>query len=139
MPLCCYVLGAAAVTVRMHVRVVSQDAMAAHAPVQVGEFLSTLFRLSLGGVAWGVFVGFLTVWALSHIAHDKTAELTVTIVAAYATFTIAEVMPAGYTVSGVLALVAAGLVLSSTEGKASITRISFVEKFWHTAEYLANT
>ena len=113
--------------------------MAAHENVDVGELVSTLCRLSFGGVGLGLLIGAITVFVVARITHDKTAELAVTIVAAYSAFAIAEVLPHGYNFSGVLSLVALGLVLASTEAKASLSRISFVEKFWHTAEYIANT
>lgn len=119
--------------------VVFRDAMAEGTTVNTGEFLGELARLSLGGVFLGLLVGGCTVFVVARIAHDTMAELAVTIVAAYCAFSIAEVLPPGYNASGVLSLVTLGLVLASTEAKASLSRISYVEKFWHTAEYLANT
>ena len=113
--------------------------MAKDEGVDVGNLVATLARLSLGGTALGVAVGVITVFSIARISHDRMAELAVTILAAYSAFSIAEVLPAGYNVSGALSLVAHGLLLASTEAKASLSRISFVEKFWHTAEYIANT
>jgi len=120
-------------------RVDCQNSMADGHRVTVGSLFEALARLSLGGMALGGLIGVVTVAALNRITHDKTSELAVTILAAYSAFTLAEVLPTNYAFSGVLSLVALGLVLASTEAKASLSTISFVEKFWHTAEYLANT
>ena len=117
----------------------SQDAMVEHKSVDVGHFTAVLARLSVGGVALGLLIGAITWFVVARITHDKMAELAVTIAAAYSAFSIAEALPQGYNVSGVLSLVTLGLVLASTEAKANLSRIGFVEQFWHTAEYLANT
>jgi len=117
----------------------TQDAMVEHKSVDVGHFTAVLARLSVGGVALGLLIGAITWFVVARITHDKMAELAVTIAAAYSAFSIAEALPQGYNVSGVLSLVTLGLVLASTEAKANLSRIGFVEQFWHTAEYLANT
>ena len=70
----------------------------------------TTLRLGVGGVAYGVAVGAFGTAAIGSIMNDAPAEISATIVVAYASFIGAE--GTALHVSGVLACVLAGLVMS---------------------------
>lgn len=93
-------------------------------------------QIALGGPALGFIVGKLAVFCLSHIFNDAVIEITVTLSAAYLTYYLAEVV---LNVSGVLALVILGLVISSDEASISPEVEGFVHRFWEILSYLANT
>lgn len=94
-------------------------------------------RVSLGGVTVGLVIGWISITWLKKVFNDALVEISVIIGAAYLTFFLAEHF---FHVSGVLALVALGLVMASI-GR---TRISpevehFMHEFWELAGFIANT
>lgn len=98
--------------------------------------LATNFILIAGG---GLVVGLLVSWIISFIigmVNNHLIEVTLTTVAAYGSYLIAEEIH----VSGVLAVVAAGLVIGNIGelGMRPTTRISLFN-FWEFAAYLANS
>jgi Na+:H+ antiporter len=97
------------------------------------EFL----RVSIGGIAVGLIVGYIIIAWVKKVFNDALVEITVIVAAAYMTFYVAENF---LHVSGVLGLVALGLLMAST-GK---TRISpevghFLHEFWELFAFIANT
>lgn len=76
------------------------------------EFL----RLVLGGMALGFGLGYLTARALIRI-DDYLIEISATVVLAYGTYLLGEYLG----VSGVIAVVAAGLVLGNYGGRVSFS------------------
>lgn len=92
--------------------------------------------VSFGGIGIGVFVGWLCVKWLSKIYTDAMVEITLVVGAAYLTFYVAEHF---FHVSGVLALVALGLVLGGP-GRSSISpKVEhFMHEFWELAGFIAN-
>lgn len=93
--------------------------------------------VSFGGIVLGLIIAAVTIWWLRHVFNDALVEITLTVAAAYLVFYIAESF---LHVSGVLALVALGLLLAGV-GR---TRISpevegFLHRFWEMTAYLANT
>uniref|UniRef100_A0A7S3UWM4 Cyclic nucleotide-binding domain-containing protein n=1 Tax=Heterosigma akashiwo TaxID=2829 RepID=A0A7S3UWM4_HETAK len=94
-------------------------------------------KMSLGGVVFGVLMGFLSVQWLGRIFNDAMVEITITLAAPYLTFYIAE----NYLgVSGVLALVALGLYFGM-EGRSRISPEvqHFLGEFWELLAYFGNT
>jgi Na+/H+ antiporter len=88
----------------------------------------------------GLVIGLALAWAISRwigaLFNDPLSEITLTLVLAYAAMLVAESLR----VSGVMAVVASGLWMSS-DGR---TRVSpevahFLHRFWATLGYLANT
>ncbi len=97
------------------------------------EFL----KVSVGGTLVGLIFGWITISWVRKVFNDALIEITVVIAAAYLTFFVAENF---LHVSGILGLVALGLIMGSV-GK---TRISpevehFLHEFWELAAFIANT
>ncbi|MDW6002475.1 cation:proton antiporter domain-containing protein [Vibrio mangrovi] len=89
------------------------------------------------GFAVGVAVGSVILFWISRLFNQPLVEITLTISAAYIAYFIAENL---FHVSGVVAVVALGLMLASF-GR---TRISpeiadFLHHFWHMMAHIANT
>jgi NhaP-type Na+/H+ or K+/H+ antiporter/CRP-like cAMP-binding protein len=105
---------------------------ASETPVII-EFL----RVAVGGTFIGVLIGMLVIKWVKRVFNDALFEITVIISAAYLSFFVAEHF---FHVSGVLAVVAFGLIMAS----AGRTRISpevghFLHEFWELAAFIANT
>jgi NhaP-type Na+/H+ or K+/H+ antiporter/CRP-like cAMP-binding protein len=97
------------------------------------EFL----RVAVGGTLVGVVIGYIIIAWVKKVFNDALVEITVIVAAAYMTFYIAEHF---LHVSGVLGLVALGLLMASV-GR---TRISpevehFLHEFWELFAFIANT
>jgi NhaP-type Na+/H+ or K+/H+ antiporter/CRP-like cAMP-binding protein len=97
------------------------------------EFL----RVAVGGTLVGVIVGYIIIAWVKKVFNDALVEITVIVAAAYMTFYVAEHF---LHVSGVLGLVALGLLMASV-GR---TRISpevehFLHEFWELFAFIANT
>lgn len=92
--------------------------------------------VSFGGIGIGAFMGWICVKWLSKIYTDAMVEITLVVGAAYLTFYMAEHF---FHVSGVLALVALGLVLGGP-GRSSISpKVEhFMHEFWELAGFIAN-
>ncbi|XP_023213509.1 sodium/hydrogen exchanger 8-like, partial [Centruroides sculpturatus] len=93
-------------------------------------------QIALGGPALGFIVGKLAVFCLSHIFNDAVIEITVTLSAAYLTYYLAEVV---LHVSGLLAVVILGVVISAEKASISPEVEGFVHRFWEMLSYFANT
>ncbi|HKL07995.1 MAG TPA: cation:proton antiporter [Bacteroidales bacterium] len=97
------------------------------------EFL----RVAIGGTLVGLVIGYIIIAWVKKVFNDALVEITVIVAGAYITFYIAEHF---FHVSGVLGLVALGLLMAST-GR---TRISpevehFLHEFWEMFAFIANT
>ncbi len=92
-------------------------------------------------VAGGIGVGLVLAWVLSkwieQLFNDPLSEITLTLLLAYSAMVIAEGM---LHVSGVMAVVVAGLWMSGT-GKTKISPEiqHFLHRFWEVLGYIANT
>ncbi|KAH6926392.1 hypothetical protein HPB50_018099 [Hyalomma asiaticum] len=93
-------------------------------------------RISFGGPLLGLVVGKLSVWYLSKVFNDSVIEITITLSSAYITYYLAETV---LQVSGVLAVVALGVVISANKVSISPEVEEFVHSFWEMLSYLANT
>eukprot|EP01006_Ploeotia_vitrea_P029660 TRINITY_DN62150_c0_g1_i1.p1 TRINITY_DN62150_c0_g1~~TRINITY_DN62150_c0_g1_i1.p1 ORF type:complete len:1431 (+),score=196.93 TRINITY_DN62150_c0_g1_i1:53-4345(+) len=98
-------------------------------------FLSFL-RLALGGPIFGWFCGRLCVYVFKYTFNDPLVEVTITLSGAYLTYYIGDGLLG---VSGVLCLVAFGVVLSARQSSISPEVMHFLHEFWGLAVYLANT
>jgi len=101
----------------------------------LGQSLINFFFVSGGGLLTGFILGFLISQAISLI-DNALIETTLTTVLAFGSYIIAE----QFGVSGVLAVVAAGLVSGNLgpQRMAPTTRI-LVFNFWDYAAFLANS
>ncbi|XP_076372813.1 sperm-specific sodium:proton exchanger-like [Tachypleus tridentatus] len=93
-------------------------------------------RISLGGPAFGFMMGKTAVFFLTHVYADNIIEVTITLCVAYLTFYIGESVLG---VSGVLAVLVVGVVLSREKTSISPEAEGTVHSFWEMLSYLANT
>lgn len=102
----------------------------------VGKF----FRLGFGGVAWGLFCGYLALQGI-HLASDKfihsdqLVQLSLTILIAYLSFFIGE---NEFGVSGVLSTIFTAIVLAK-DAWPIICCWEAVDHVWHCLEFFGNT
>lgn len=97
-----------------------------------GSFIWVVFA----GLIVGVVIGWSSLLVVGKIIDQPLIEITISVVAAYTTFVVAEYMG----VSGVVALVALALIYS-TIGRLKISpEISqFLHQFWNMLAYMSNT
>ena len=92
--------------------IVFLDFMVGQEPVRTeGETVGFFMRLAVGGVAFGWLMGKIMVAMLKVARLDVMTQITITVVCAYLTFIVAETE--AVEVSGVLAVVSAGLVMAA--------------------------
>lgn len=97
--------------------------------------VSDFFIVFLGGLFVGALLGWLTGLILGAVHSDPSIEITLTTILAYASFLIAEEW---LHVSGVVATVAAGLMLGSWgKFKVSASVRSYVHHFWDYMGFVA--
>jgi CPA1 family monovalent cation:H+ antiporter len=96
----------------------------------------TLFVTTVGGALVGVLVGF-ALMRLAGRTPDYLVEITFTTLAAYGSFYIAE----HYHLSGVLAALAAGLVVGNFRSSSLITQAGrqALKPFWEYVAFVANS
>jgi len=103
----------------------------------VGEHLLTSFTLVvLGGMALGIAIGFTASHLTSHF-DDHLLEITLTTIAAYGSFILAERIH----VSPVIAVLLAGLILGNLgreKGMSKNTQVA-VDSFWEYAAFVVNS
>ena len=98
----------------------------------IGQFLLVV----LGGAGVGILIGALASW-VTHAFNDHLLEITLTTVVAFGAYLCAEAMH----VSGVVAVVAAGLVVGNwgmRTGMSPTTRLA-VHSFWEYAAFAGNS
>jgi NhaP-type Na+/H+ or K+/H+ antiporter len=100
-------------------------------PGGIGKFLA----MSLVGPMIGIIIAYCALQFLHCLHNDTLSEVSVTLVVAYLPFLLAELAK----VSGVLAVVGAGVVMGlyRTEVSASVTE--FLHETWELLSYLLNT
>ena len=94
-----------------------------------------LYEVSIGGVAIGMLLGWVVARVISRV-DDYLIQTTLTTLLAYGSYLIAE----RFHVSGVLAVVAAGLVNGNfgPQGLSPTSRI-VISNFWEYVAFLANS
>jgi NhaP-type Na+/H+ or K+/H+ antiporter len=101
-------------------------------PQGIGQF----FNMAL----FGILIGFLFGWIAKHVLHmlqnDAMSEVAITLVVAYSSFAIAE---SAFHVSGVLAVVAAGMYMALYRSEVSASVADFMHETWELLSYLLNT
>ena len=97
-----------------------------------GEF----FRVFIGGIAVGWLAGLVTGWVLGRVQSSPEIEISLTTILAYLSFLIAEHW---LHVSGVMAVVAAGVVLGGWgRAKISPSVSGYMDHFWEYMAFVAN-
>lgn len=89
------------------------------------------------GMLIGILIGFITAFWWSRVFNDPMTEISLSIIAAFASFLIAEHM---FHVSGVVAVVACAIVLSGYgRTKVSPEVSEFLHRFWGMMSFVAET
>jgi monovalent cation:H+ antiporter, CPA1 family len=90
----------------------------------------------LGGLVVGGIMAFIAGLVLGKVEEDPSIEITLTTVLAYMSFFVAESI---FHVSGVMAVIAAGLVLGGWgRMKVSVKVRNYLEHFWEYMAFMAN-
>ncbi|MEW5867860.1 MAG: cation:proton antiporter [Chloroflexota bacterium] len=110
-------------------------AIAATGEVHLIKSLFDFFRVALGGLLIGWGAGTLAAFLISRV-KDDFIQISFSLIAAYGAYLVSE----HFHLSGVLAVVAAGLICgnASSTALAEDTRKRLLE-FWDYAAFLANT
>lgn len=96
---------------------------------------SDFFIVFIGGLLVGIVLGWITGMILGMVHNDSSIEITLTTILAYASFLVAEEW---LHVSGVMATVAAGLMLGSWgKFKVSPSVRTYVHHFWEYMGFVA--
>ena len=98
----------------------------------VGQF----FKMSFFGILIGLAFGWIAINFLHVILNDALSEVAITLVVAYGSFAIAE---SAFHVSGVLAVVAAGMYMALYRSEVSASVADFMHETWELLSYLLNT
>lgn len=102
-----------------------------------GPITLEFVKVVVGGIAVGAFLGFLALRWIARTFNDPLVEITLTIVLAYAAMIVAEAI---LHVSGVMAVVTAGLMMSARERVTISPPVGhFLHQFWEMLSYVANT
>jgi CPA1 family monovalent cation:H+ antiporter len=101
-----------------------------------GAAVGTFFAISLGGIACGLAVGALSLFVMGR-TEDHLVEITCTVLAAYGAFMLAE----HFGCSGVLATLAAGLLVGNVGPLRALTERGRIdaESFWEFAAFVVNS
>ncbi|GAU98071.1 hypothetical protein RvY_09267-2 [Ramazzottius varieornatus] len=102
-----------------------------------GESLAVQSVLTVaGGPLFGFAAGWTLVGLLGKISSDAISEVCLTLTAAYLTFYVSEAVLG---ISGVLAVVALGVVMNSQRTVISPEVDPWMHEFWDIITYIANT
>ena len=106
------------------------------ADLEPGAIAAMLLRMVGGGIAVGGLVAAATL-AVAYRTDDHLVEITLTTIAAYGSFLVAE----HFHMSGVLAALTAGLVVGNVGWLGSIATASrsHIMSFWEYVAFLANS
>jgi CPA1 family monovalent cation:H+ antiporter len=105
-------------------------------PAGVTDVAAALVKMVGGGILCGALVGFATI-LLAGRTEDHLVEITLTTIAAYGSFLLADQL--GF--SGVLATIAAGMAMANftRRGQISPRGQVAVRAFWEYAAFVANS
>ncbi len=98
--------------------------------------LVTFLQVALGGLSVGLILGFFVSYVILKNVDDQLIETTTTLALALGAYVLAET----FHVSGILAVVAAGLMVGNIgmQNTSPTTRLT-LESFWEFAAFLANS
>jgi len=102
----------------------------------LGQGVIEFFRVALGGLAVGLVLGYVVSYGILKNVDDHLIETTTTVALALGAYVIAE----SFHVSGILAVVAAGLMVGNigTLNTSPTTRLT-LENFWEFMAFVANS
>ncbi|HLW02146.1 MAG TPA: sodium:proton antiporter [Ktedonobacterales bacterium] len=105
-------------------------------PAFAEVFSVDLLRLVGGGIGLGLLIGLIVSRLVRHV-NDHLIETTITVVVAYGVYLVGDLAQ----VSGILAVITAGLVLGSYGRKTGMSAATqeAVDGFWEFAAYIANS
>jgi len=111
-------------------------AFVANAEVTTGGIIASAGLSIFGGIAIGILIGGAAYFVIGR-TKDHLVELSMTSVAAYGSFWIAE----HFHMSGILATTAAGILLGNLSIVGNITERGeeYIQTFWDFAAFIANT
>ena len=103
--------------------------------VQPGQVLGLLLREGVGGLALGAVLGYGVYRLLRHV-DDYVVEVLLTL----ALVTGGSVLAAALHTSGPLAMVVAGLIVGSNQGRHGMSEVTedYVDKFWELIDGILN-
>ena len=107
----------------------------------VGTAAIAMILSVVGGIASGLFVGYVCLWIAGR-TRDHLVELALTTIAAFGSFWLAEQFNySGVHLSGVLASMTAGLLVGNTNELGFITEKGdeSIEDFWEFAAFVVNS
>ena len=95
--------------------------------VNLTTFLGKLIYMAVVGLLFGGVVGRMCMYWINMVFNDPLVEITITIAFTYITFFVAEIW---LEVSGVMAVVAMGVVINHFRTQISPEVEHFLHKFW---------
>lgn len=115
-----------------------------------GTLFDALFMflvMVFGGIAFGIFMGFLFSWLIEKAEGSEHIEITLTMLVAHLTFILSEVISEhlslfGYEIrfSSIIATVLASMVIGNYgRSKFSLTTHHFMDRFWGYFAFLVNS
>lgn len=113
----------------------------------VFEGLFMFLTMVFGGIAFGIFMGFLFAKLIEKAEGSEHIEITLTMLVAHLTFIVSEVIShslvvAGYEIrlSSIIATVMASMVIGNYgRSKLSLTTHHFMDRFWGYSAFLVNS
>ncbi len=101
-----------------------------------GDSIKKFVQIAIGGPIFGWIMGRITIFLMNYVFNDPPVEISATIVTAYITYWLSEVVLG---VSGVMAVVLLGLTMRAQRTVISPDSEEAVHHFWSIMGYLANT
>jgi len=102
------------------------------ADIELAAVATSFLHLALGGLGVGIVLGLIAFWLIRWL--DRT--VIISLLAAYASYLIAETQLG---VSGVMATLACGLLLSQSLRKARPEQLPILDSWWTQIGWLANS
>jgi len=111
-------------------------AIAGPGTFSLGEAIIEFLRVSLGGLAVGLILGYIVSYIILKNLDDHLIETTTTVALAFGAYIIAE----QFHVSGILSVVAAGLMVGNIglQNTSPTTRLT-LENFWEFSAFVVNS
>jgi CPA1 family monovalent cation:H+ antiporter len=106
------------------------------AGISLTEAISEFVKVAFGGLGIGLILGFAVAYTILNNVDDHLIEVATTVVLAYGAFVIAEAL----NLSGILAVVAAGLMVGNVgmQNISPTTQLT-LDNFWELLAYTVNS